>query len=309
MVPNFPWNGATMKVRDVIFSRSEEFDLLVTVCGYERRSRYVSRVSAAAGRHIVIDYDSAGVGAYDSNLSALEASEAELRTEEEALQAIVSAVSAGSRLRVDISSMRRSTIAAVVETLQTARGEQDVQFVYAPAAYEASSRAVVNYLTLSAGPVSAAFHGDLRPSSVPVGLVAGLGLEPHRIMGLTELLEPDEVWAFIASSDDPRFQHAARQVNQLTLDDPHTTAVTYDIRSVAETYLAVDSLVFAAAPRRRLVLAPSGPKMFSLVCLLVASSQTEHRPAVWRVGPASSAAPTPLEAAGDVVAAEVNFRA
>ncbi|MGN7967058.1 hypothetical protein ACTJKK_13365 [Microbacterium sp. 22179] len=152
-------------------------------------------------------------------------------------------------------------------------------------------------------------RGDLRPSSVPVGLVAGLGLEPHRIMGLTELLEPDQVWAFIASSDDSRFQHDARSVNQLTLEDPHTSAVTYEIRSIAETYLALDSLVFAASPQRRLVLAPSGPKMFSLVCMLVAASQPDLRPAVWRVGPASASSATPLEAAGDVVAAEVNFRA
>ena len=296
-----------MKVRDVVFSRSESFDLLVTVCGYEERSQYVSRVSASAARHVAIDYHSPGMGAYNANRSTLESTDAELHAEEQALEAIQLAVAAGSRMRVDISSMRRSTIAAVVDALQSAHGERDIQFVYSPAAYEASAGAVADHLTLSAGPVSDAFRGDLRPSSVPVGLVAGLGLEPHRIMGLTELLEPDEVWAFVASSDDARFQQDARRVNQLTLEDPHTRTVTYDIRSVAETYLAVDSLVFAAAPRRRLVLAPSGPKMFTLVCLLVAASQREHRPAVWRVGPAAAENPTPLEAAGDVVAAEVNF--
>ncbi|WP_411557021.1 hypothetical protein [Plantibacter sp. MPB07] len=266
-------------------------------------------MSARADSHIVIDYHSPGVGEYDNNLSAVQSSDAALQSEEGALEAIVAAAAIGARIRVDISSMRRSTIASVVDRLQAVSGQADVQFVYAPAAYEASARAAVDHLSLSAGPVSDVFRGDLRPSSLPIGLVAGLGLEPHRIMGLTELLEPDEVWAFIASSDDARFQLAARQVNQLTLDDVHTTPVVYDIRSIAETYLAVDSLVFAAAPRRRLVLAPSGPKMFALVCLLVASNQAEHRPAVWRVGPISTAEATGLEAAGDVVAAEVNFRA
>lgn len=297
-----------MKVNDVTFSRSEQFDLLVTVCGYEQRSRYVARVSADAVTHIAIDYESPGIGAYDDNLKSTQLSKAVLLREDAVLDVISRSASAGSRIRVDISSMRRSTIAAVVHSLQSSCCTGDVQFVYAPAAFEESVRAAVDHLSLSAGPVSTIYRGDLRPSSVPVGLVAGLGLEPHRIMGLTELLEPDEVWAFVASSDDSRFQRAVRRVNQLTLEDAHTTSMTYDIRSIAETYLAVDSLVFAAAPRRRLVLAPSGPKMFALVCLLVATNQPEHRPAVWRVGPTSALVGAALEAAGDVVAAEVNFR-
>jgi hypothetical protein len=300
-------NGVSMRVNDVIFSRSERFDLLVTVCGYERRSQYVTRVSAEPKSHVVIDYHSPGIGAYDDNLDEMQPSHTVLDREEAVLEIVARAAAAGARVRVDISSMRRSTIAAVVNTLQYSRGNADVQFVYAPAAYEASARAAVDHLSLSAGPVTDIFRGDLRPSSIPVGLVAGLGLEPHRIMGLTELLEPDEVWAFVASSDDSRFQRNVRLVNQLTLEDAHTTALTYDIRSIAETYLAVDSLVFAAAPRRRLVLAPSGPKMFALVCLLVAANQPEHRPAVWRVGATSTHSGTALEAAGDVVAAEVNF--
>lgn len=297
-----------MKVLDTLFARSEHFDLEVSVCGYERRSIYVAGASLVEPtQRLVIDYESHGEGAYDDNREWLTRRAAIVEPEARVVERLVNAARSQARVRIDISSMRRSTIAAIIQSLLACEAEQLVQFVYAPAAYEASSLAVMDHVALSAGPISPRFSGGLRPSSIPLGLVAGLGLEPHRALGLTELLEPSQVWAFVAMSDDSRFADAVREVNEPTIDDGQTIVIPYNIRSIAETYAALESLSFAASQSYRLVLAPSGPKMFTLACLLVAAPESPLSPAVWRVGGGPQASAVQVEAAGDVVAADVTF--
>lgn len=297
-----------MRVFDANFFRGEHFDLDVSVCGYERRSTYVAGASLSdPTQRLVIDYRSPGQGAYDANRAALEKMGATIVTEGAVIEAVVNACQADARIRVDVSSMRRDTMGQIVHALYRVAGDLDVQFVYAPAAYEASSRAIVENLALSAGPVTSDFSGALRPLSIPLGLIAGLGLERHRALGLTELLEPSQVWAFLALGDDSRFPDAVSEVNQPTVEDPQTVLLQYDVRSIAGTYAAVESLVYAASQAYRLVLAPSGPKMFTLACLLAAVPESPYQPAVWRVGGGSQASSIDLQAAGDVVAAEVKF--
>lgn len=298
-----------MRVNDTDFRRAESFDLEISVCGYERRATYVARVGLTKPtRRLVVDYQCPGTGAYDDNRDWLEQEGAEFATELEVVGVMGAAARDGARIRVDISSMRRETMARLVHALYVADAPTPVQFVYAPAAYEASADAVANDRVLSAGPVTQEYRGALRPSSIPLGLIAGLGLEQHRVLGLTELLEPARVWAFLAVSDDPRFAASALKVNGPTVDDGHTTVVEYDIRSIASTFAAVESLLFAASQTYRLVVAPSGPKMYALSCLLAAVPQSRYAPAVWRVG-GDKASANDLQAAGDVVAAEVEFGA
>lgn len=299
-----------MHVVDATFSRSDEFDVELSVCGYESRSTYIARATARSeSLKLAIDYQSLGQGDYDDNKAWLVARQTILDTEGETIARLTDLLDDGARARIDISSMRRTTIARVVETVCSSRTDSDVQFVYAPAMYEASSQAVEDHLALSAGPVTRYFSGALRPTSVPLGLIAGLGLEPHRVLGLTELLEPSRVWAFLAVSEDKRFQAAVLEVNQPTIASPQSDMFKYDLRSVADTYAAVESLVYAAGESHRLVLAPSGPKVFALVCLLVAATPGPHQPAVWRVGGSTSSATSGFRAAGDVVAVNVKTRA
>ncbi len=299
-----------MRVVDTTFSRTDRFDFELSVCGYESRSTYIARATAESqSLKVAIDYQSLGDGDYDDNKAWLVANDTALDTEDEAIARLTDLLEGGARVRVDISSMRRTTMARVVEAVCSSRTDSQVQFVYAPAMYEASSQAVEDHLALSAGPVTRYFSGALRPTSVPLGLVAGLGLEPHRVLGLTELLEPSRVWAFLAVSEDKRFQAAVLEVNQPTVASPQSDLFKYDLRSVADTYAAVESLVYAAGESHRLVLAPSGPKVFALVCLLVAATPGSYQPAVWRVGGPTSSATSGFRAAGDVVAVDVTASA
>lgn len=295
-----------MRIDDVEFDRYNQYDLTVLACGYETRATYAIRSAPQSGAVLAIDYNCPGLISYDSNRAWLLDNGSALVDEEIAVDSISAAIASDRSIRVDISSMKRSTIANLVEACARSKGAR-VEFVYTPAMYESSLEAASAEHTLSAGPVSRYFLGELRPSSISLGLIAGLGLEPHRILGLSELLEPSKVWALQAQSDDLRFRDRVLEVNDAVVGRPDVSVLPYDIRSMASTYLALESLVFGASRKYRVVIAPSGPKMLALVAM-IAAARSDPAPAVWRVGPSEAGAvPVDVTPAGDVVAAMVDF--
>ena len=298
-----------MRVTDAVFERGESVRIDVAVCGYEARSTYVpSVVTTRSALRLAVDYDSPGVGSYDRNRRSLIEGGWSLVTEAQLLDRLGEIGHVDDvDVRVDLSSMRRSTVAALVELLSGSPGTA-AQFVYAPARYDpAGWTKSSESMVLTAGPISPYFAGALRQSSLPLGLVVGLGLEPHRVLGVAELLEPSQIWAFMAESDDPEMNTAVREVHRSIVGDRNTRLQSYDLRSPADTYSALESLVFAASQEYRLVLAPSGPKIFALMCLLAAAPRVSVRPAVWRVGSRLTVEPAEVEAIGDVVAVNVTF--
>lgn len=213
------------------------------------------------------------------------------------------------RILVDISSMSRRTLARVVQALWENSGIGDVHFVYAPARFESSAVAANLIPSLSAGPLSEYFSGGLRSPSIPVGLVLGLGLEPHRALGLVELMEPSRVWAFVAVSEDARFTDGVQRIHEgLLTPDSSVMPLYYDIRSLANLYNSLESLIFSAAVDYRMLIAPSGPKIFSLAAMLVGLPRDSRRPALWRVGSTSTQEhESDVVEAGDLVAARVDL--
>ncbi|WP_146080641.1 MULTISPECIES: hypothetical protein [unclassified Pseudoclavibacter] len=82
----------------------------------------------------------------------------------------------------------------------------------------------------------------------------------------------------------------------------------YDIRSLANLYNSLESLIFSAAVDYRMLIAPSGPKIFSLAAMLVGLPRDSRRPALWRVGSTSTQEhESDVVEAGDLVAARVDL--
>lgn len=300
-----------MLVRDLQFDRNEHFDLILGVCGYEPRASYVCRLGVSATTRLAAIYKATTGETFEQNRQAFSGEGwdlvdvANLESELDVALANVQ----HPRILVDISSMPRHTMARLVRYFWTSETVGVVQFMYAPARFESSSAAANVVPSLTAGPLSDYFAGALRSPSIPVGLVLGLGLEPHRASGLVELIEPTRLWAFAALSDDDRFTDELGRMHAALLGNAGGSMLLhYDIRSLAEIYNAIESLVFSASLDYRLLIAPSGPKIFSLASLLAGTARTPTRPAIWRVG---SAAPTSYVStvieAGDIIAAEVDF--
>lgn len=300
-----------MRPVDAIFDRSQVFDVVIATCGYERRSSYLCRLGIMGQSLFSIVYPGTHGGSFKANAALYEASNWVLAELDSVLAQAVVAISRIDQptVAIDISSMPRRTMGRIVEWLSTELPKDaTIHFLYCPGDFSSSIQAAERDGPLSAAPLSPYFAGQLRAPSIPIGLVIGLGLEPDRALGIIEFLEPAKIWLFASRSDDERFASAAAALHRSLFESNNVDGLFYyDIRSLNEAYSAIESLCFSLGLEYRLLLAPSGPKLFSLACLLVGADRRETRPAVWRVGNRNLMLPVDVIEAGDVCSSVVLF--
>lgn len=210
------------------------------------------------------------------------------------------------RICVDISSMSRPMMAQVVFGLSRLRKiDLAVEFVYCPAKYDPPPKSTMPIM--QSGPVIPEYAGwSTRPDFAST-LVVGLGYEYGRALGALEYLEPSAAWAFTALGDDRRYEKAVKKAN----DDlwnilAKDRIYEYKIAGPYDVACKLESLVYGLIQYSRPTLLPLGPKIFAIVCLLVAEI---HYPAVtvWRVSGDQFETPTDRVADGNIVSFHVKF--
>lgn len=288
-------------VNDISFLTETIYDHAFVSCGFERRATYLVRSGICAVAQHAISYPGPDSHHLPANRALLLESDWSL-VDLAGASAILGSVGETERIAIDVSSMPRAMLASVVHVLVTRLRPIEVDFFYAPAEFPESAAAASAQVTLSASPVSPSFQGSLRAPSIPISLMIGLGLEQHRAIGMIELLEPSEVWEFIATGGDPRFGDSIREMNRMSSGERDGSRIlNYNLYSIAETFSILESLVFMKSPDYRIILAPSGPKVFALASLLVSSASTPFRPAVWRVGVSLPQVRADVQEAGSII--------
>ncbi len=296
-----------MILRDIQFDRTRCFDVIIGVCGTERRASYICRLGVRGGRMLAIDFPEGQ--SYDWNAEVMREAGWTILP----LRSLLTLLQQdyGDRgipsLCIDISSMSRKTLAAIVEWLHSGNVRiERVEFAYCPAEFHSSVQAAYESTLIQARPVSRFFAGHPRSNLLPIGLVLGVGLEPGRAESIIELLEPKRSWGFVPVGGDPRFaQRSDEVVRALSGSGQIETLVNYPLHSIEAAYHRLDSLLFVTKSRYRMVISPSGPNIFGLAAQLVAADRHTDRPAVWRVGGSVNQNPRDVTEDGEVVAAEV----
>ena len=189
------------------------------------------------------------------------------------------------RVAVDITGLSRDQLGewygALVHT--DVPGGMIVDFVYTPAAYASPSVQVGASHTGTAKPIHPRFAGWVPEADRHTVAIVGLGLDGGLEFGLLEELEPAEIWAFLPTGDDLRYEEAVRTANRFVLSQlPDTRVLRWRVDSPFDCFLELESLVYGRVHDSRPVIVASGPKLFALVALLVASAHAP-RVAVWRV--------------------------
>jgi hypothetical protein len=268
------------------------YDALICTLGFESRSRALAeqlvtissrpQIHAAAFEH---RHDQS----YVTNREVVEGIGAEILEfdDEEFRQWAVDWV-AGTDHRcvaIDISSMSRPRIAALVEAIQcSARPELQVDFLYVPQIYQGPPPP--SEAPTALGPVSPAFAGWDADIEEPVVIIFGLGYEPIRAAAAIDALEPQLAVPFFPIGSDLAFVKDVEQANAeiLNLESQGVTpARRYRIDDPFTCFAELDALLSKYLEREgaRPLLLPLGPKIFALVCLLASAV---HDPAVpvWR---------------------------
>lgn len=153
------------------------------------------------------------------------------------------------------------------------------------------------------GPVRG-FAGFALPHK-PSCLIVGLGHDPGRALGIREELDPGLVASFLARPGASRqFETSALRANadflelvsaDLRFDYPLTDFVT--------TFQRLDGVCRGLAREAGVVLAPLGPKIFSVCCFVVALNQPEI--SVWRISAGTREGVSDRLPSGQIVVADL----
>lgn len=264
------------------------YDALICSLGYETRSRAtVERVGSDMEVHAA-GFPHHHTPGYEINrhfLASVDAKCVEVDDEGFSLWAAEQLLEPRRRVAIDISSMSRPRIAAVVQALRRSSNKGVVvDFLYVPQRYTGAPQALDIPTALE--PVSPDFAGWYANADSPLIVLFGLGFEPVRAAGAIDVLEPDMAIPFFPYGSEEEFIEAVQTANDTVLRLPTVeTPRPYYISSPFACFAELDSLVslYAESGSRPLLL-PLGPKIFALICILVATMRNPTTP-VWRVSP------------------------
>jgi hypothetical protein len=276
---------------------SRRYDALLCSHGYETRSRTIAERLGGEFELKAAGYCHGHQGAFEENRKVIDALGGEvLEFEESEFEPWVRSWLSDDRLRsvaVDISSMSRPRIAAVVHAVTNGPNTNlVVDFLYVPQRY--SGAPVPVDATTALEPVTPAFAGWDADVERPLVMIFGLGFEPIRAAGAIDELEPTLSIPYFPRGADDSFIADVERANEsvLRLQDV-APARSYELADPFRCFAELDAWVshYQEEESRPLFL-PLGPKIFALLCMLVAVAREPVTP-VWRISPG------PLEEAVD----------
>jgi hypothetical protein len=186
------------------------------------------------------------------------------------------------RVGIDISSMNRTMIANTVMALcQASRFFEGIEFYYMPANFREPDQ---DFPTIeNIGAVIPEFSGQDVDTSLPVCIVMGVGYEYGLAVGLINRIEPARAICFAATGHDEQYVSAVRQANlNFEFGLPNIYVSEYNVLDARTGFKLVSDVVSGVIRGARAVLVPMGPKLFALICNLIAL-RFFGAVAVWRI--------------------------
>lgn len=270
----------------------EHIDLVIAASGYERRATFVAKKirSLKSEKRIALGFMDRPVlnrHKNDESFSKMgyELIPAEGHSDEvirKVLREYLREVGKNSvKVVLDYSSMTRVWYAGAIEFLRgfdSSVSEVDVYFAYTPSVF---ARAQLPGPNMYMGPIQG-FCGLSLPDK-GTALLIGLGYEQQRALGLVEYVEPAETFLLFANPAlDHRFVKEVERNNAEVLGAvKESNILTYPLGDLGTTASILTSLCLSLSENYRVILAPLGPKPFTLLCLLLATRYQKFD--VWRV--------------------------
>ncbi|TCK61335.1 hypothetical protein EDF27_3047 [Curtobacterium sp. PhB136] len=289
---------------------------LIAACGYETRSSYVARaMKQRFGMVYAYAYAGPESSRYLENVSYFD-EHAVLRRPSSAddfasvlerdIRFVLSS-SGTQAIAIDVSSFDRDRLSRIVRVLDVVGSERElrVDFLYSAASFDSHSSASDETVMVN-GPLDS-FEGWASDPSAPVACVIGLGFENVLALAALETLEPSKTIAFVARSDDERFQDRVVHDNNQLMRSGELAVVDYDLMRPFDIVHKVESVVHSLVSSYRVALVPLGPKLFALACLLTAQAYGDQV-TIWRVSADEGRDPVDREPTGRVAVLSVVTR-
>lgn len=295
--------------------RDTHWDCVFVASGFESRASHLVRSGViSAARKIAFGFSDRATLSRKSNDKVFVSNGFEIVTangdssieiEKQLLSALVIHSAECFRILVDYSCMTREWYAGIINFCRRHveyKGRVEITFCYSHSEYRKPKKPSPNS---HVGPLTG-FSSFVLPRC-PTALIIGLGNESYRGLGIKEYVDAAETYLFYTDPClDPRFVNSITGANEELFKQVSSDRIyKYAAHSVQQASASLTSLSSGLADRFRLILAPLGPKPFSLLCLLVALRLEGTE--VWRVSSGKLAKAVDKEALGPITALNVVF--
>jgi hypothetical protein len=194
--------------------------------------------------------------------------------ESDRVQALVRQIREGAPeggIGFDVSSMTRAWHGAIIRELWAADTDRDIEtfFAYVPAKFKRPP------LQSTRNEVVAPVDGfvGLSMPDLPIAAVIGLGYEKERALGLQQLLDPERTMLMVprTGDHDPFYSEVRKNNCGILYKTRSEWTFEYSLKDPAATFSSLSSIVLGLRESYRVVLASLGPKIFGILCLLLAT--------------------------------------
>lgn len=292
------------------------YDVVVCALGYESRARSMAEeLSLSGDLKLALSFGDCKTHGYNDNLNYFTVSGFEIHewSDEDFVAAIRTRIVSflmerssslpGRRdiaVCLDISSFSRFRLASLVDLVVEVAATTPIRLhvMYSVACFSPPDRDDLPIRT--AAPVTENYAGWSEDLDLPTVAIVGLGYEDGKALGAVEYLQADEIWVFDPHSPIQEYRGALDHANASLLDAvPNSKKIDYDVMNPHDLFVRLESLVYGLVRESRPVVLPFGPKIFTLVSLLVARLHPQL--AVWRVSGGEPDEPTDRKASGNRV--------
>lgn len=272
-----------------------DVDLLIGSLGFEARSRVLPLLYASESRCRIrlASFESQRVLSFEENRARLAAAGllvdevCEADFGEWLSRAMPVAEHRPLRVVVDVSSMSRYRIAECVRFGCEYQMPLEMVFLYQPAQFRHTQRGPSTIKSLA--PVSRYFAGLSVDPELPLSLLMGLGYEADRALGVVEFLEPATVYCLFPRGGQD-YEDSIEAANRDLVDSaPLGRVVNYEFGDPLASFVMLNSMVAGLRRYSRVSIVPFGPKIFSVISLLVSSLYGDVT--VWRASDGDDVAP------------------
>jgi len=183
-------------------------------------------------------------------------------------------------IAVDYSSMTSVWYSAIVSYFNVLNSNKQVNLYFFYCFAEFSAPNYFNVRNTNIGPMKD--FSSLSIPDKPTAIIIGLGYEDEKAFGLTEYFDA-ETYLFIADqSVSVNYYNEVLRANKSLIDNTKAENIfEYSLLYLDHSESLLYSVCKSLKSDYRLVLAPTGPKPFMLLCLLTASRLMEID--VWRI--------------------------
>lgn len=206
---------------------------------------------------------------------------------------------------VDYSSMTRVWYAEILAYFRDAESFGflvEIIFGYSFARYQPPPQE--NYRNLFVSPIDGFSYFSVPDK--PTALIIGLGYEKNKAFGLSEYFDGETFVFFNKDSSDERYMQSVEEINASLLEDiPEENVYIFPINDLEFTERQLFSICSYLKESYRVIVAPSGPKPFTLISLIISLKMNEID--VWRISQGDNRKAIQFEADGKLSFYKVIF--